>query len=79
MAAYPRYEYRSSARTADFDGNPWVLVVRTPSGGINFDQFLYYPLQNYPEEGYGAPSNASETGRTFTSSGVRQQSSIFRL
>ncbi len=35
------------------DNNPWVLIVHTPSGGINFDQFMYFPLQNYPESGYG--------------------------
>lgn len=53
MAAYPQYEYRVGRDAASFDGNPWVLVVFTPSGGINFDQFLYFPLQNYPRIGYG--------------------------
>lgn len=36
-----------------WDDNPWVLYVYTPSGGINFDKFLYFPLQNYPSNGYG--------------------------
>ncbi len=53
MAAYPNYEYETGYSAADFHGNPWVLVVHTPSGGVNFDQFLYFPLQNYPEHGYG--------------------------
>lgn len=53
MAAYPQYEYHTGARAAQYDGNPWVLVVFTPSGGINFDEFLYFPLQNYPRSGYG--------------------------
>lgn len=53
MGAYPKYEYVVNAVAGKFDDNPWVLYVFTPSGGINFDQFLYFPLQNYPKEGYG--------------------------
>jgi hypothetical protein len=29
------------------------LVVFTPSGAINFDQFMYFPNRNYPEQGFG--------------------------
>lgn len=36
-----------------FDGNPWALWVCVPTGVINWDQFLYYPLQNYPEVDHG--------------------------
>lgn len=50
--AYPNYEYHVGKPAGCFE-NPWVLVVFTPSGGINFDQFMYFPLQNYPEHGYG--------------------------
>ncbi len=53
MAAYPRFEYHVGEKAARYDGNPWVLVVFTPSGGINFDTFMYFPLQNYPKTGYG--------------------------
>lgn len=53
MAAYPRYEYRTAEKAAEYEGNPWTLTVFTPSGGINFDQFMYFPKQNYPEKGYG--------------------------
>ena len=53
IAAYPRYEYRAGEKAARYDGNPWVLTVFTPSGGINFDQFMYFPKQNYPKNGYG--------------------------
>lgn len=53
MGAYPKYEYVTGEKSKDYDGNPWVLSVFTPSGGINFDQFLYFPLQNYPKTGYG--------------------------
>ena len=51
MAAYPNYEYKTPA--ADYDDNPWVITVFTPSGGINFDQFMYFALTNYPKAGYG--------------------------
>lgn len=53
MAAYPRYDYHVGEKALLFNGNPWILSVFTPAGGINFDQFLYFPLQNYPETGYG--------------------------
>lgn len=53
MAAYPDYDYLVGEKAASYDGNPWVLVVFAPSGGINFDTFMYFPVQNYPEHGYG--------------------------
>jgi hypothetical protein len=53
MAAYPQYQYHVGQKAAHYDGNPWVLVVDTPSGGINFDTFMYFPRQNYPKTGYG--------------------------
>ncbi len=53
MAAHPRYKYHVGEKAVHYDGNPWVLVVFTPSGGINFDRFMYFPLQNYPKTGYG--------------------------
>jgi hypothetical protein len=45
----PDFEYI----TGDFarerhHGNPWVLVLETPSGPLRWDSFVYYPLQNYP-------------------------------
>ncbi len=54
MGAYPTYEYEPGARArAQFGGNTWVVYVNTPSGGINFDIFVYYPNQRYPERGHG--------------------------
>lgn len=53
IMAYPKYRYFSGKDAAKYEGNPWVLVVFTPGGGINFDQFMYFPLQNYPKTGYG--------------------------
>jgi hypothetical protein len=51
MGGYPKYEYSTPA--TNYDGNPWILIVYTPSGGINFDHFMYFPLTNYPKQGYG--------------------------
>ena len=51
MPSYPNYEY--STESERWKGNPWVLYINTPIGVINWDMFLYFPLQNYPEEGYG--------------------------
>lgn len=57
MAAYPEYRYAprggGSSGTTPPEQNPWMLWVNTPSGGINFDEFMYFPLQNYPEKDYG--------------------------
>jgi hypothetical protein len=53
IMAYPDYHYYAGTNAARYDTNPWVLVVYTPSGGVNFDQFMYFPLQNYPKRGYG--------------------------
>lgn len=47
MGAYPNYQY-AVAEGAYRDGNPWTLVVHTPTGVIDFDELFYYPLQNYP-------------------------------
>ncbi len=49
MAAYPKYIYESGPKAAErYYGNPWVLIVHTPIGFLNWDDFLYFPLQNYP-------------------------------
>jgi hypothetical protein len=36
-----------------YAGNSWVLRAMVPSGLINFDQFMYFPNQQYPRLGYG--------------------------
>ncbi|HVX11240.1 MAG TPA: hypothetical protein VHC22_08680 [Pirellulales bacterium] len=53
MMAYPEYHYYAGEAKIAYAGNPWALSVATPSGGINFDQILYFPNQNYPATGYG--------------------------
>jgi hypothetical protein len=53
MPAYPHYRYSGGDQTNRWEGNPWVLYVNTSSGGINFDIFMHFPKQNYPQRGYG--------------------------
>lgn len=54
MMAYPGYRYYVGDEAKQrYAGNPWALSVFTPSGGINFDEMLYFPNQNYPKTGYG--------------------------
>ncbi len=33
--------------------NPWILAASVPSGVLNWDQFFYFPNQDYPEHGFG--------------------------
>jgi hypothetical protein len=54
MGAYPNYRYLIGERLGPFGTNKWVLVVNTPSGGINFDQFLFLPNGEYQKEVYGS-------------------------
>ncbi len=50
LPAYPNYEY--STASEEWQGNPWALYINTPSGVPNWDMFIYFPWQNYPERGY---------------------------
>lgn len=50
----PDFEYiQGSVATSRYHGNPWVLMLRTPTGPLRWDQFMYYPLQNYPTLAHG--------------------------
>lgn len=53
IGAYPEYKYETTTDPKKWDDNPWVLYVDTPLGVLNWDMFLYFPKQNYPEHGYG--------------------------
>jgi hypothetical protein len=53
MNAYPTYKYLAGNAAKEWGGNPWVLYVDCGMGGLNFDRFVYLPLQNYPANGYG--------------------------
>jgi hypothetical protein len=50
----PDFKYLPGSVASDrYHGNPWVLMLETPTGPLRWDQFLYYPLQNYPPLGHG--------------------------
>lgn len=49
LPAYPRYRLLVGKEAAAYEGNPWVLLVPTPAGFLNFDELAYWPKQNYPE------------------------------
>lgn len=59
MGAYPDYEYYVENDVDDRGIASWVLLVRTPMGGLNRDRFIYRPDGNYPDKynypikGYG--------------------------
>ena len=50
---YARAGVRGEEAESRFDGNPWALWVCVPTGVINWDQFMYLPLLNYPRTGHG--------------------------
>ncbi len=50
----PDFEYYPGSIATDrYHGNPWILRLETPTGPLRWDQFLYYPNQNYPSLGHG--------------------------
>ena len=51
MRKYSTFYYQVGEDDS-FDGNPWAICMNA-GWGLGFDSFLYYPLQNYPETGYG--------------------------
>lgn len=36
-----------------YQGNGWVLIAHVSTGIINWDLFMYFPNQQYPDVGYG--------------------------
>ncbi|HWI58014.1 MAG TPA: hypothetical protein VNZ22_12365 [Bacillota bacterium] len=48
MGNYTNYHYYVGWAAQRHEGNPWILEI--PAGyGMGFDQFYYFPLQNYPQ------------------------------
>ena len=56
MRVYPKYEYikKDDPEKWYYRDNPWVITVQTPSGGINWDEFLYFPHRDYLQYGGGS-------------------------
>jgi hypothetical protein len=54
MMGYPQYVYHQGPEVASrYVGNVWILKVPASNGFSSWDEFLYFPLQNYPATGYG--------------------------
>ena len=53
IGASPKYRYLVGEKAGRYDGNPWVLIASPPCHPMGFDLLLYFPLQNYPDTGYG--------------------------
>jgi hypothetical protein len=51
IGAYPRFDYLN--HPTNYEGNPWVLKISSVKNGVTLDRFLYFPLGNYPQSGYG--------------------------
>ena len=51
MIAYPSFSYATSKGKELF--KTYELSIPCPSGGINFDVFVYWPEQGYPDSMYG--------------------------
>jgi len=54
VGSAPNFRYITGDRALqNYHGNPWVLQLNVPTGMINWDILVYYPLQNYPTAGHG--------------------------
>lgn len=65
MAAYPEWRYDVGARATRWakpsaPPEPWILYMDC-SSATGWDTFLYFPSEQYPEEGYGG--NIERIGR----------------
>ncbi|GAA5494490.1 hypothetical protein Rhal01_00651 [Rubritalea halochordaticola] len=50
IMAYPEYKYEVAPQAERYHSNPWVLYIPCTSGGLNWDEFVYLPQQNYDAE-----------------------------
>jgi hypothetical protein len=53
MHGYSQWDYIHGTEARVYGENTWVLLVHTGGPGINFDQLMYFPNQQYPEFGHG--------------------------
>lgn len=49
LIGYPTYHYRRGFNDFDEVDDSYELVVYCPSGILNFDRFIYWPPEQYPE------------------------------
>ncbi|MBS0202119.1 MAG: hypothetical protein JSS49_04405 [Planctomycetes bacterium] len=48
LIGYPEFEYRKDYHDIDPCPGEYELRIDCPSGGINFDRFIYWPSEVYP-------------------------------
>lgn len=51
VGTFPNYHYHTD-REGKFNGNNWMLMAGQPGIVMGFDDFHYYPRQNYKEAGF---------------------------
>ncbi len=52
MGAYPRYKYFVGKERSSNERNPWLLTIEMFEP-FQWDEFMYFPNQEYPDSGYG--------------------------
>ena len=55
MIAYPEFEYWTDRNDLELKRGSYELRINCPSGGINFDRFIYWPGEKYPSRIQGKP------------------------
>lgn len=49
MIAYPEFSYRKNYNDIEKKPGSYELRINCTSGGINFDRFIYWPSETYPD------------------------------
>ena len=49
MIAYPEFSYRKNRNDIQTNPGSFELRIDCTSGGINFDRFIYWPSETYPD------------------------------
>jgi hypothetical protein len=62
MIAYPEFTYRKDYNDIQSKPGEYELRIDCTSGGINFDRFIYWPSEDYPDRIQG---NGVERVRTW--------------
>jgi hypothetical protein len=49
MIAYPEFSDSKDRNDIQTNSGSYELRIDCPSGGINFDRFIYWPSETYPD------------------------------
>lgn len=55
MIGYPEFTYLKDHNDLEIKRGEYELRINCPSGGINFDRFIYWPSEKYPNRIQGKP------------------------